>query len=385
MNSLFNFRMILISFLLLAGGLSCAGVKDRSTGPNALPGKNPATTAYLIQNEWIQLENGRAEWPAAPGAAARVMVALSGKPVQSDLDNDGDEDAVIFLTYQGGGSGTFFYIAAALQEKEQYRGTNGIFLGDRIRSPAAILQNGMIIVNFLDRRPDEPMTSAPSALQRRYFILNNSMLDEIKPAADESVYQGWLTIGHEVRSFQPCDEKNDLWLLGKSPALAKIISAYNETAADFPPYAPVFAILTGKKTVSPAVGFGADYKESLATTQLIKILPQGNCRSDLILLDSPLPGAHISSPLTIKGQARGTWFFEGDFPVMLLDAHGQKVAESHATAQGEWMTKNFVDFEGTIAFPGSFSGRNGTLILKKDNPTGLAEFDDFLKIPVTFE
>ena len=49
------------------------------------------------------------------------------------------------------------------------------------------------------------------------------------------------------------------------------------------------------------------------------------------------------------------------------------------------MTENFVGFEGIITFNGMFSGQRGTLILQKDNPTGLAQFDDELEIPVYFE
>jgi len=98
-----------------------------------------------------------------------------------------------------------------------------------------------------------------------------------------------------------------------------------------------------------------------------------------------MPGAVISSPLTIKGKARGTWFFEGDFPVILLDGQGKKMAESYATAHGEWMTEDFVEFEGALHFSGALSGQKGILVLKKDNPTGMEQFDDALKIPITFE
>lgn len=104
-----------------------------------------------------------------------------------------------------------------------------------------------------------------------------------------------------------------------------------------------------------------------------------------IRLDSHVPGAIISSPLTLRGKARGTWFFEGDFPVMLLDAQGEKIAGSYATANGEWMTEDFVEFEGVIHFSGALSGQNGILVLKKDNPTGMEKFDDSLKVPVAFE
>ena len=38
---------------------------------------------------------------------------------------------------------------------------------------------------------------------------------------------------------------------------------------------------------------------------------------DLIVVTSPVPYQEITSPLIIEGKARGFWFFEADFPVML--------------------------------------------------------------------
>lgn len=41
-------------------------------------------------------------------------------------------------------------------------------------------------------------------------------------------------------------------------------------------------------------------------------------KDDLIVLTYPLPQGKVASPLVIKGKARGNWFFEATFPVMLL-------------------------------------------------------------------
>jgi hypothetical protein len=376
-------QVIIISFLMLGGGLSCtAKIETVSAKPEALNG--PENASYILANNKILLENGEAEWPAAPGSASKNRVSLFGEIIYGDLNNDESEDAVVFLTYQGGGSGTFFYIAAAPLENGAYQGTNGVWFGDRIGEPTAEIKNGIIAISYLDRLPNEPMTKTPSVKQKKHFVLDRSSLLEIKLAYDDTVHQGWLTTGHEVRSFLPCDEEDELWLAGSSPAQAKIITSYRETMIDSPPYTPVFTVITGKKTAAPKEGFGAEYRGSFSASQLVHIWPQGNCKGDLIFATSPLPGAKISSPLTIKGRARGTWFFEGDFPVILLDEHYNKIAESYVTAKGEWMTEDFVDFEGTLKFKPSVSGQTGLLILRKDNPTGKTKFDDFLGIPVNF-
>lgn len=106
-------------------------------------------------------------------------------------------------------------------------------------------------------------------------------------------------------------------------------------------------------------------------------------KGDLIRLDEPKAGQAISSPLVIRGQARGNWYFEASFPIHLYDADGREIAVSHAQALSEWMTTEFVPFEATLQFTAPTS-TTGTLTLNKDNPSGLPEHDDLLSVPVSF-
>lgn len=105
--------------------------------------------------------------------------------------------------------------------------------------------------------------------------------------------------------------------------------------------------------------------------------------SDLIRVDSPMFGAMVKNPLVITGEARGSWFFEASFPVQLLDASGKEIAVTSAQAQKNWMTTDFVPFSATL----NFSVPEipfGTLVLKKDNPSGLPEHDLELRMPIVF-
>lgn len=104
-----------------------------------------------------------------------------------------------------------------------------------------------------------------------------------------------------------------------------------------------------------------------------------------IIVESPVEGDVIESPLIIKGEATGTWFFEGDAPVVLTDWDGNIIAESYITADGEWMTEEFVPFTGTLEFEKPEFGDSGILILQKDNPTGLPEHDDAFELQVLFK
>lgn len=102
-----------------------------------------------------------------------------------------------------------------------------------------------------------------------------------------------------------------------------------------------------------------------------------------IRVTAPSPGAVVASPLTVAGEARGTWYFEASFPVRLVDANGQQLAIVPAQAKGEWMTTTFVPFEVQLVFSAPPSA-GGFLILQKDNPSGLPEHADSLVIPVRF-
>ena len=104
---------------------------------------------------------------------------------------------------------------------------------------------------------------------------------------------------------------------------------------------------------------------------------------DLIRVSKPRPNESVKSPLKIEGEARGYWFFEGDFPIRLLDEQGTILGVGIATALSEWMTEDFVPFEAILEFENP-AADGGDLILKKDNPSGLPENDNELRIPVRF-
>ena len=115
---------------------------------------------------------------------------------------------------------------------------------------------------------------------------------------------------------------------------------------------------------------------------IYKVIYGGN-KSDLIQVQSPKPNEIVTSPLLISGEARGFWFFEASFPVSLYDANGKLLARGPAQADGEWMTENFVPFKLGLKFPAPETD-TGFLVLEKDNPSGLPENADEIRIPVRF-
>lgn len=111
---------------------------------------------------------------------------------------------------------------------------------------------------------------------------------------------------------------------------------------------------------------------------------RGSAMAELIVVETPQPNVLVSSPLEIKGKARGFWFFEADFPVKLLDENSKEIGVAIARAEGEWMTEDFVPFWAVLEFSAG-SSATGTLVLIKDNPSGLPENAGQITIPVRFQ
>ncbi len=128
------------------------------------------------------------------------------------------------------------------------------------------------------------------------------------------------------------------------------------------------------------------YPEQCATPDgrhFVRNIGNAVAKRDLIYANNPAPNAVVSGDVHIVGEARGTWFFEASFPIELTDASGKIIAQTHAKAKSDWMTTEFVPFDATITVPSGTTGK-GTLVLKKDNPSGLPEKDDELDVPVEF-
>ncbi len=104
---------------------------------------------------------------------------------------------------------------------------------------------------------------------------------------------------------------------------------------------------------------------------------------NLIRVSNLEPNQAITSPLYFEGEARGFWFFEASFPVRILDGNGKEIAVVPTKAGREWMTEDFVPFSIYLEFDKPMTER-GTVVFEKDNPSGLPENADSLKIPVIF-
>jgi hypothetical protein len=153
-----TFIYIIIIFLIIIGLKIGTTKKSTST---TFDHKN---TLYIINNQGVKLINGISSIESEPGSASKTITKYFGNEVKKDLNGDGRQDIAFLITQNTGGSGTFFYVVAAVDNgRNGYSGSRAFFLGDRIapQNTESGPQNS-IVVNYADRNPQEPMTAKPS-------------------------------------------------------------------------------------------------------------------------------------------------------------------------------------------------------------------------------
>ncbi len=134
---------------------------------------------YAVQdapNGSITLKGGKAEAELAPGSASKYTAQLSDMLANGTLDNKPYAAAILITS--GGGSGTFYNVAAVPNNN----GTPGtgitFFIGDRITVTGLKIENGAVQVSYLDRKPDEPMAATPTVAMSKVLVIDNGKLAE---------------------------------------------------------------------------------------------------------------------------------------------------------------------------------------------------------------
>jgi outer membrane murein-binding lipoprotein Lpp len=98
---------------------------------------------------------------------------------------------------------------------------------------------------------------------------------------------------------------------------------------------------------------------------------------------TPARDEQMVSPVVILGGVPGSWSFEAVFPIKLLDNNGTVVARATAQLLGNWTTDQLVPFSAKLIYNTNTVARgNGTLVLQKDNASGLSANDDSVSIPI---
>lgn len=157
--------VLIVGFYLYTKNQSQTGqeiVLDTSEVSTLEVSDDPFNATYLIEEVSYALKDGSIEVSVVPGSASLTRIKLFGEPAYGDVDSDGDDDAVVLLTVDTGGSGTFFYGALAINNNGDYIGTDTILLGDRIAPQSYRIVDGKGEINYVVRAYGESMDTRPS-------------------------------------------------------------------------------------------------------------------------------------------------------------------------------------------------------------------------------
>jgi heat shock protein HslJ len=161
---------------------------------------------YQIDDRRVTLVDGRAETPAAPGSAATIVTSYFGNEARADLNGDARDDVVFLLTQEPGGSGTFYYVVAALAAENGYVGSRALLLGDRIAPQSVEIDpNRIITVDYADRAAGESFATPPSTPKSIRLKLDTESLQfgevaqdfegEADPARMRLDMKTWVWVG----------------------------------------------------------------------------------------------------------------------------------------------------------------------------------------------
>ena len=164
----------LVVIVVAVGLVWMVNVKGKGVVMNTAD--SPQNATYTIEGSKVTLTNGKAEVIAAPGSSAKEEISLFGQPTVGDLNGDGVNDAAVILVDATSGTGTFYYVSGALNVNGKYVGLNAQLLGDRVAPQTVEIKDGVIIANFADRNPGEPMSTEPSLGVSKYLALQNGAL-----------------------------------------------------------------------------------------------------------------------------------------------------------------------------------------------------------------
>ncbi len=228
---------IIIALIVIAGGWYW-WMHDNAISSAPKDYKN---ATYIIEGQPITLVNGQAQTASAPGSAAQTVTHYFGNDATGDLNGDGRPDVGFILTQTTGGSGTFYYAVAALNMADGYHGTNAILLGDRIAPQTTEIKDGQLIVNYADRKPDEPMTATPSVGITKYLKVEGTSLVEIQgvvTGGGSQYIEGNLLLGTDATSTLGTYliGYNGMTLYRYAPDAANISNCSGGCATTWPPY-----------------------------------------------------------------------------------------------------------------------------------------------------
>ena len=160
-----------IAILLLP---SLAAHAQANLDCNTVQHADAANATYVIEGDAVTLVNGARSQPAAPGShTTHETHLIPGTQLCGSLDSQAV--VVTLLSDDPGGSGSFIYVAALPKEGRSFPAA---LIGDRVVPKSIVIDKHQIVVTYLGRSNDQPMSAPPTTtLVRRFGLQQGHLVD----------------------------------------------------------------------------------------------------------------------------------------------------------------------------------------------------------------
>jgi len=155
-------------------------IPDAQTAQAGLTVDALKNAEYL--SEWTAsgkapLTDGQYKESIVPGAATKIVVLLSDR-MAFGYTGDGQPLAAVILITDPGGSGTFYYLAAVVEQDGEQVNVAATLLGDRAQIRSLAVEGGKFTLEMVTHGPDDPMC-CPTQIVRNVYALEGDTLVKV--------------------------------------------------------------------------------------------------------------------------------------------------------------------------------------------------------------
>ncbi len=169
-------------------------VPTQAPSPTSLPALtvDDLKNAVYQAQDFADMNGGSNTVTLANGVYTKSDPSVSSTPlltvtyVQSaagDLNGDGLVDAAVILTADTGGSGTFVYLAAVINQGGKPVNVDTLRLGDRAQIELLAIQAGAIHLQMLTQGPQDPMCCPTLKTSATYLLEKNHLVTQAEITA----------------------------------------------------------------------------------------------------------------------------------------------------------------------------------------------------------
>lgn len=153
--------------------------------------------------------------PFVEGGASKPTITLFPMTAFGDLNNDGVHDAAVLLVENSGGSGSFVYLAAVLNNENIPENVSTLLLGDRVAPESIAIVNGEIVLEAATHAEDDPLC-CPSLKTRMTYSLQDGGLTAVRSedltesVADQLAETSWVLqsiLANDIASSTEIDQE----------------------------------------------------------------------------------------------------------------------------------------------------------------------------------